>query len=146
MQPETKVKENGQAREFTPTEQWDQLAFQVLYRELAPKGFKKVTGGSYKGQIIAVCDGPGLPKSKVTSAQKIAAQLIRGFREKTKKTLSDKIIQLEERFNKLDESYKKIPFWRYKKARRELDSLRHTQYTLIVYKDFIRLLDEMPIK
>lgn len=82
MQPETKVKENG-AKAHTPTEQWDHLAFQVIFNELAPKGFNKGT------EYVKVT------KKSLANTQKIAAQLIRGFRDKAKKGILDRVKETE---------------------------------------------------
>lgn len=76
-------------KEFTPIEQWDQLAYTLMYQELAPKGFKKFTSGHWRGSEHA--DIPFLSKKTVIKCQKISAQLVRGFRDKAKKSLAEQI-------------------------------------------------------
>lgn len=86
-----KQKENLAKSEsqITPTAQWDQLAFTLMYQELAPKGFKKFTNGHWRGAEHA--DIPFLSKKTVQKCQKISAQLVRGFRDKAKKDLAAQI-------------------------------------------------------
>lgn len=79
------------AKTITPDQQWDQLAFSLLYQELAPKGFKKFTHGHWRGAEHA--DIPFLSKKTVHKCQKISAQLVRHYREKAKKDL---VLQIEE--------------------------------------------------
>lgn len=113
MQPEN-IKVNAKAieqtfapkKELTPVQQWDQLAFQIIYKELAPQGFKKITSGAFKGQQIAVCASPGLSKIKVTSVQRISAQLVRGFREKAKEQVAMQLGAVEIILDK-------TPFWHF---------------------------------
>lgn len=86
MQPEIKapkqIIEAGIKKEITPMQQWDHLAFSVIYQELVPKGFKEIKSGAYRGSVQA--NIPFLSKKTVTKCQNIAAQLIRGFRDKSK--------------------------------------------------------------
>lgn len=86
-----KQKENlsKDQRPLTPAEQWDQLAFTLMYQELAPKGFKKFTNGHWRGAEHA--DIPFLSKKTVQKCQKISAQLVRGYRDKVKKDLNSEL-------------------------------------------------------
>jgi hypothetical protein len=95
MQHEIKIPQQiidaGITKEINPAQQWDQLAFTLMYQELAPKGFKKFTNGHWRG--LEHADIPFLSKKTVQKCQKISAQLVRGFRDKAKKDLN---VQIEE--------------------------------------------------
>lgn len=142
MQPETKVKENGQSvlekldvkikENNSPAQQWDYLAFQVIYNELAPRGFKKQKNGFYKGaEYVEV------PKKTVLKTQKIAAQLIRGFRDKAKVEIN-KLIDKE---NKSGEESAKAaidcPFWKV------LTRLRHKKNAMVSLSRISALRDSI---
>lgn len=75
----TETKEQPK-KEIPAIEQWNHLAFQAIYKELAPKGFKKFTNGHWRGAEHA--DIPFLSKKQVVRTQKISAQLIRSYRDK----------------------------------------------------------------
>lgn len=153
MQPET-IKVNGQTlngadikkKEFSPTEQWDQLAFRVIYNELAPKGFKKLTSGAFKGQQIAVCAGPGLPKIKVTSAQRIAAQLVRGFREQAKKSIHKELDEAKIEFEKARNFSRECPWWRLKEWYKRRSKGEYWCALVDSYETLIEKLDNTPIQ
>jgi hypothetical protein len=83
MQPEV---EQPKKKELTAIEQWDMLAFKVIGNELVPKGFKTQKNGKYRGTEYAE-----VPKKAVVRTQKIAAQLVRGYRDKLRKAIDEQI-------------------------------------------------------
>jgi len=86
-----RIQENKKESQVHPLQQWDQLAFTLIYNELAKNGFKKVTSGGYRGLEIAKTNEPGLPKQRVTTCQRIAAQLVRDYRNKAKSLMKHQI-------------------------------------------------------
>lgn len=91
MQPETvtKTKDNLEVsrenkKEISPILQWDQVAFKLIQDVLAPKGYKQIHSGKWRGLRIANAEQPGIVKSKVNQCQKIAAQMVRAYRESVK--------------------------------------------------------------
>lgn len=101
-----------------PVVQWDQLAYRLVQQDLAPDGFKKIEGGTWRGSIIAKTKYPGLLKSQVNSCQVVSAQLIRTYRGKAQREVQE---QLKKSMKLQDEAkvhYKATPFWRFKKKKR----------------------------
>ena len=146
MQPET-IKVNGEkpadikTREFTPIENWDHLAFQVIYKELVPQGFKKVKNGKYKGSEFVE-----VPKKGVLRVQRIAAQLVRGYREKVKEVFKKDRDLSKDEFEKAKDRYINCPWYKFKLKKH----LRHKAdgWSGIVdtYEEVIHRLDQTPIK
>lgn len=99
MQPETKEKIKAINDTFAPKEpkklepinEWDQLAFALIYQELAPKGFKKIYNG--KKEVSAI---QFLTKQTVKRCQNISAQLIRAYRQALRKHLESKVKESNE--------------------------------------------------
>lgn len=80
---ETTIKEQKKEvnqRELTKIEEWDHVAFDLIRRELVPKGFKEIKSGNYKGNVQA--NIPFLSKQAVGRCQKISAQMVRTFRNR----------------------------------------------------------------
>lgn len=147
MQPET-IKVNGQTlngadivkKELTPVQQWDQLAFQVIYNEICPKGFRKVKNGKYRGSEYVE-----MPKKAVTRVQRISAQLIRGFREQAKLKVNSMLIIAE---GKIDTAKKQLSgsyLWEYGRKRQLNDLIQFYEGQVNAYKAVMRELDELKI-
>jgi hypothetical protein len=126
MQPktETKTKDNLEAsrenkkeilnkREFTPAEQWDQLAFTLIRQELAPKGYSEIKRGPWRGKVQS--NIPFLPKSSVERCQKVAAQLVRAYRDKVRIEIEAGMAQLEKVQIKYQEELNDCHFWQFKR-------------------------------
>lgn len=127
MQPETHTKDQikfGVAPEkhkenlATPTQQWDHLAFSVIGNELVPKGFKEKKNGMYRGtEYVEV------PKKSVARTQKIAAQLVRGFRDKVKQRIEAIQKDFDQWISEDDAKLKACRFWELGKKRDLKDKL-----------------------
>lgn len=148
MQPkEAQVFEKESKKEgrfTTPAEQWDQLAFTLMYQELAPKGFKKFTNGHWRGAEHA--DIPFLSKKTVQKCQKISAQLVRGFREKVREGLQIRLrtaIRLQEdAIKERDKCY----FWQFQKRKeyqRQYEHFRDHQGLILI---LVNEIDNTSIK
>lgn len=147
MQPEEiKEKPKVEKKIPTPVEQWDILAAQVIAKELAPKGFKKLTSGSYRGIEIANHSTPGITKSTVRKCQNIGASLVRGYRERLKREIENMIAGHEHEKMKSQISLEKCAFWRFK----ERSSIKRTiagQTEIIgAAKKILFKLNEVPIQ
>lgn len=126
MQPET-IKQNGQKKQPTPIEQWDILAAKVISQELAPKGFKKLTSGSYRGLEIANHSTPGITKATVRKCQSIGVGLVRGFREKLRNGFTELSKSRRDEQEMILAELKACSFWQFKKRRQlsmDLDSAK----------------------
>lgn len=137
--PPGKQKEN-----LAPIEQWDQLAFTLMFQQLAPKGFKKFQNGHWKGADHA--DIPFLPKKTVIQCQKIAAQLVRGFREKAKQQIKERL----KRYTSDYESWTKIlserKFWQITQKRNFKLIIRSLKAKIGTCNILLSELDNIPIK
>src|SRR5688572_25989388 len=102
MQPETKPQTNDNleasrenkkkvldSRDFTPIEQWDNLCYTLIRQELAPKGFSEIKRGPWRGKVQS--NIPFLPKHTVDRTGKIAAQLVRTYRDKVRRELEGRL-------------------------------------------------------
>lgn len=103
------------AREFSHLEQWDQLAFQLIHQELAPKGFSEIKRGPYRGTVQS--NIPFLPKKTVQRCQNLSAQLVRSFRQKTQSKLKSIIKELDEWVKEDERKLKACKFWEFGKKR-----------------------------
>lgn len=96
-----------------PAVEWDQLAFQLIKKELAPKGFSEIKRGPWRGKVQSNIEF--LSKDTVTNCQKITAQMVRAFRAKAKKQLKNTVdeidVWIKEDRAKLDACW----FWQFKK-------------------------------
>lgn len=133
MSPET-IKVNGQAvqtekKELTPVQQWDQLAFQVIYNEICPKGFRKVKNGKYRGSEYVE-----MPRKAVVRVQRVSAQLIRGFRDLTKKQITDRIDTAVRLQNDAVRNRDACKFWEISKRNQHQKEYEH-------FRDHIGLLE-----
>lgn len=68
----------------TTIKAWDQIAAQLILRELAPKGFKESNDKNYKGMKVANVHSHFLNHKKVGKCQQVSAQLVREFRGRVK--------------------------------------------------------------
>jgi hypothetical protein len=109
------MSETKEKREATPAEMWDQLSFKLIQQTLAPRGFKEIKSGHYKGLNIANTPAPGLEKSKVFQSQKLAAQLVRSYREKAKSKLKSIIKELDVWVKEDEIKLKACRFWEFRK-------------------------------
>jgi hypothetical protein len=131
-------------KEFSPVEQWDQLAFSVVYNELAPKGFKKVNHGHYRGTECS--NLPILSKKRVQKVQKIAAQLVRGFRDKTKKEFQERLDAAKPLMTKYQTEWKECAWFRLKKKRLLRNKGEYYQALVDSYSEMIKVLENVSIK
>jgi hypothetical protein len=121
MQPEIDIKhvQNGKPeagiRQATAIEQWDHVAFKLVGDILAPKGFKEVKNGSWRGLKIANADQPGLVKAKVNQCQKASAQLVRTYRQKAKARLEVIYKEIEQWIKEDQRKYNACHFWEFRK-------------------------------
>lgn len=121
--PETKpeTKDNLEAsREnkkniLSPAEQWNQLAFEVIRRELAPKGFSEIKRGPWRGKVQS--NIPFLSKQSVDHTGKIAAQLIRGYRQNAKVKVKAIIKELDEWVKEDEKKLAACRFWEFTKKK-----------------------------
>jgi hypothetical protein len=140
MQPEVKEPETKK-KEFTSVESWDQLSFQVIYNELVPKGFKEVKNGHYRGtQYVEV------PKKAVTRTQKVAASLVRGFREKLKEQLKKEIATNKGLFEAKKKEYETTKFWQFKKKKRAYRFANAFAGVIEALENVLITIDNTPIK
>lgn len=72
-----------------PIKDWDQVAAQLIRKELAPKGFSEIKHGPYRGKVKSNIEF--LPKEVVGRCQNISAQLVRVFRDRSKETIDNRI-------------------------------------------------------
>lgn len=77
-----------------PIRDWDQVAAQLIRKELAPKGFSEIKHGPYRGKVKSNIEF--LPKEVVGRCQNISAQLVRVFRDRSKETLDNQIKKTQE--------------------------------------------------
>jgi hypothetical protein len=139
-----KQKENLVKKEYSPSEQWDHLAFSVVINELAPKGFKEVKQGAYRGSVQA--NIPFLHKNAVVKTQKIAAQLVRGFRDRAKKDLGLRLstaCRLQEDAIKNRDACK---FWEISKKKKHQKEYEHFRDQEGLLHIVINQLDQISIK
>lgn len=115
---DTKIKENN-----TPTAQWDYLAFSVIYNELAPNGFNRGT------EYVKV------NKKLISKTQKVAAQLIRGFREKAKQAIQATINLNKSAITMAEDDLKNVSWVNYYKR----DIIRMTIARLKAQKEAYEL-------
>jgi hypothetical protein len=150
MQPEVKEKtatgektvvEPKPKKEFSPVEQWDQLAFSVIYNELAPRGFKTQKNGKYKGSEYVE-----VPKKTVIKTQKIGAQLVRGFRDKTKKEFQERLDAAKPLMTKYQTEWKECAWFRLKKKRLLRNKGEYYQALVDSYSEMIKVLENVSIK
>lgn len=152
MQPEVKQKIDAinevtkPKKELTPAQQWDMLAFKVVERGLAPKGFKKITGGKFRGVEITNSDLPGLPKSRVFQVQRQAAQLVRGFREKVKKEYNDRLAKCERLEKDAINNRESCKFWQIGKRKQHQKEYEHFRNQIGIIQILINELDNVNIK
>jgi hypothetical protein len=114
MQPETptetvKVKEQ---KKLTPVQEWDQVAFSLIYQELAPDGFKKIHNGKRE-----VSTNQFLTKQTVKRCQNISAQLIRVFREGVRNEIQGLIKTREEILQQNQKFLRECRFYQFRKKR-----------------------------
>lgn len=114
MQPEIDKIQTGKNVLIT-ADQWDVLAFRLIQQTLAPKGYKELKSGSYRGLVVANSSQPGLVKGKVIDCQKISAQLVRTFRQKAKNQVSKIISELDTWAKEDQAKLKACRFWQFSK-------------------------------
>lgn len=149
MQPETKpypTTAQKAKKQPTPMEQWDILAAKVISQELAPKGFKKLTSGSYRGIEIANHSTPGITKATVRKCQSIGAGLVRGFREKVRKELNELLSVREKQFDTLQGDLNKCHFYQFRKKADLKEEITHFRAMVGVLIIAINKLDSIDIK
>lgn len=152
MQPETEIKEKTMTGEkvvvepksrkaYTPAEQWDHLAFSVIGNELVSKGFKEKKNGMYRGSKYVE-----VPKNSVVKSQKIAAQLVRGFRNKTQERLKAIIKDVDQWIIDDDAKLKACRFWEFRKKRDLWDRLVSLRGQGGAYRRLLQELENVGIK
>lgn len=139
-----KHKDSLDAREFSPVEQWDQLAFALIKQELAPKGFSEVKRGPYKGSVQS--NLPFLPKKTVQRCQNLSAQLVRSFRQKVSKGLTDRLAICEKEQEKAITLRDGARFWQFKKRRLEQKAYEHYRDQAGLLHILINEIENLPIK
>lgn len=134
MQPETRTKEplpQEVKKDQTINQQWDQLAFTLIVRELAPNGFKEIQRGPFKGRIVSNLDH--LTKVRVDSTAKIAAQLVRSYRSKTSISLNAFGTALLNEYNEAKAELEKCGRWQFRKKAelRKKRDIAHAQFQIM---------------
>lgn len=145
MQPEN-IKVNGKSvesakKELTPVEQWDHIAFQVILNELVPNGYKKVKNGKYRGSEYAE-----VPKNVVIKTQKIAAQLIRVYRDMVKSSLKQRLATVERLRDDAVSNLHKSNFWQISKKTNHQNEYEHFVNQSGLIQIIINELDKIKIK
>lgn len=152
---ETKTKDNLEGsrenkkeilnqRERTPVEQWDQLAFQLIRQELAPKGFSEIKRGPWRGKVQS--NIPFLPKSTVDRCQKGAAQLIRSYRERLRAKIKSGIADLDKFTKQYQDELRACYFWQFKKKAEIRGNLRSVLGQAGSLHHVLNELDQIGIK
>lgn len=133
---ETPVKEKSRfIKDFNPIEQWDQVAATLIYKELAPKGFKKYQSGHWKGAEHA--DIPFLSKNQVGQCQKIASQLVRTFRDQVTFKGKKQLETVNQEVTQLDAQYALCNFWEFKRKRNLRERLIRKIATAEIINDLL---------
>lgn len=116
MQPETETvkfssaeKPKQEPKQLTPIQEWDQVAFALIYQELAPNGFKKIHNGKRE-----VSSKQFLTKQTVKRCQNISAQLIRAYREQLRKMFDDGEAELDVAIKETEAKIKTTPLLNFK--------------------------------
>lgn len=136
MQPEKEP-----SKQHTPIEQWDQIAFHLIYQELAPTGFKKQKNGKYRGtEYVEV------PKKAVIRTQKITAQLVRGFRDNVKKEFERMINESELAKHKVVKDLTETGWYKIKAKRHLQDVAVSFEQEINLLKKVINILENISIK
>jgi hypothetical protein len=130
-------------KDFNPIDQWDQVAASMIYRELAPKGFKKYQSGHWKGAEHA--DIPFLSKRQVGQCQKIAAQLVRTFRSELKAKTERHIVSIKAAIAENEGKLFQCRFWEYRKRRELVEKLTKQVERLDAFDDFMIELDKTSV-
>lgn len=153
MQPETQTKdqikfgvdtEKHKENLASPATQWDHLAFSVIGNELVPKGFKEIRSGVYRGAVQA--NIPYLDKKTVIKTQKIAAQLVRGFRDKTKQRIAAIIKEVDQWIAEDEVELKECGLLQFKKKRNLKDKLISLRGQAGSYHRLLQELENVSIK
>lgn len=134
MQPEARTKEplpQEVKKEQTPVQQWDALAIQLIVGELAPKGFKEIKRGPFKGTVVANLDH--LTKVRVDKTAKIAAQLVREYRKRAIKALNSNGTALLNEYNEAKADLEKCGRWQFRKKAelRKKRDIAHAQFQIM---------------
>lgn len=153
MQPKTKEKIKAinavtapKAREYTAAEQWDVLAYKLIQQTLAPKGYKEIKQGAYRGTVLANAKEPGLIKPKVMECQRLSAQLVRTFRQKALKGFKDRLAMCEKEQEKAIRLRDGAHFWQFKKKRSEQKVYEHYRDQSGLLTILINEIENLPIK
>ena len=148
MQPETKQKVKAIESEpkISPVEQWDQVAFKLIQDTLAPKGYKQITNGRWRGLRIVNAEQPGIVKSKVTQCQRISAQLVRTYRDKVRIEIEGRIANLDKWIKEEQAKLKACRFWQFKRKAELKGDLRSLFGQAGSLQHLLRELDNIGIK
>jgi hypothetical protein len=148
MQPEVaeKIKAINEVtapnkRQPSPIEQWDILAFKAIGNELVPKGFKKQKNGKYRGTEYVETT-----KKAVIRTQKVAAQLIRGFRDKTRKELEELLTLNKAQRDQYTSDWSKTPWYKFKQKRHNRRRGEYYHGVVDALEDAIETLGRVNIK
>lgn len=115
--PQTKFGQHpsGDKKDLAAVEQWDMVAFKLIQDILAPKGFKEVKNGTWRGLKIANALEPGLIKDKVNLCQKTSAQLVRSYRIRAKGKVNQIISELDTWIKDDQTKLAACQFWEFSK-------------------------------
>lgn len=105
---------------------WDKLAAESINSVLAPKGFEKITSGSYRGSEKPK-GMPFLSKQRVVEARSVAAMMVREYRDALKKDLNDRLNYAQKKTDEATQLYSKLAWWDFKKKREAAKERDHYQ-------------------
>lgn len=131
-------------REPSSVEQWDHLAQTLIRKELAPKGFSEIKRGPWRGKVQA--NIPFLPKHTVDRTGKIAAQLVRAYRDKALKALNKDAEASEALYKQNRAKYETCPFWKFGEKKRLYRLANSYCGAMEAYNDAILTLTDIGIK
>lgn len=114
----------------TATQAWDKLAAESINSVLAPKGYEKITSGSYRGSEKAK-GLPFLSKKRVIDARGVAAMMVRSYRDALKDELRKRHKEYYEKKNEAIKRLDACKWWKFKEKKFLQEQISHFRSVVI---------------
>lgn len=141
---EIKTRQESQNNILNTVKNWDELCYKAILSELAPKGFKESRDKRFRGTIISTLDM--LTKNRVDKTCKIAASLVRGYRENLRRAILDELEVGKKAAEDINDLVKSTPFHKFRLLKNRTNDLKLIRAKIEGMEMALAQLDHVSIK